>query len=98
MILPPLALPLALALALTLALPVMSLCQKFVKCQKFKSCRQKFAMPLLQTTRHYYAPVRREALKSRRGPHVSIILEHGGPHIYCKIMGGGGIKGPPNFL
>ena len=40
-----------------LALGVMSLCQKFVKCQKFKSC-QKVAMPLLQTTRHYYAPPR----------------------------------------
>ena len=51
MILPPLALvlALALALALTLTLPVMSLCQKFVKCQKFnrQKNRQKFAMALL---------------------------------------------------
>ena len=60
--------PLALALALALALPVMSLYQKFVKCQKLKSCLQKFAMPLLQTTRHYYAPLTRGALKSRGGP------------------------------
>ena len=81
-----------------LALPVMSLCQKFVKCQKFnrQNNRQKFAMPLLQTTRHYYAPLRRGALKSRKGPHISVTLGPGDP-IFTVILRPG-FKRDPDFL
>ena len=94
MILPP------LALALAQALPVMSLCQKLVKCQKFnrQKNRQKFAMAFLQNYKALLCIPQEGALKSRRGPHTSVILGPRGPIFTVRLGGGGHLRGGTDFL
>ena len=98
MILPPLAL--ALALALAQALPVISLCQKFVKCQKFNCQRncQKFAMALLLNYKALLGTPQEGGPKVTEGAPYFRYIVAWEPHIYRKIRAGGPhLRWPPIF-